>query len=115
MQSRNMSREENKKHIENREKQRWLCCSVYFSARRGKRIECIVFIEYNSPWGLFLSASCTISSTLMDHDLTGLVTPLGTFVTEVATVLLKKYHICLLPVLEIYHLQQQRPLNVQNY
>lgn len=41
----------------------------------------------------------------MDHDLTGLVTPLGTFVTEVATALLKKYHICLLPVLEIYHLQ----------
>lgn len=40
----------------------------------------------------------------MDHDLTGLVTPLGTFVTEVATALLK-YHICLLPVLEIYHLQ----------
>lgn len=42
----------------------------------------------------------------MDHNLTGLVTSLGTLVTKVAGAHLKGYQICLLPVLEVYHLQQ---------
>lgn len=42
----------------------------------------------------------------MDHNLSGLVNPLGIFVTRVAIALLKRYHICLLLVFEIHLLQQ---------